>query len=209
MLNSAESRPGSPLSRGRAEDYGAFGPALHVPIRDLRAGPEQHVLLLPDLLEDLAEIFGPVRRAHDVGVHRNRHHPGGALGVLVDLLELVHRPLVELRGLVMLDQHHGDVVAFLRVGNVEDRLAARLQPHRLVVEHPVGDIVVAFLGQDIRRLPGFGQAGAEPAARALAGRLLAAPRRSCGCRRARSRPSACCAGCSRGRRIPSCARRKP
>ena len=69
----------------------------------------------------------------------------------------------------MLDQHHRDVVAFLRVGNVDDRLAAGLEPHRLVVEHPVGDVVVAFLGEDIGRLPGFGEARPEPAARPLAG----------------------------------------
>ena len=49
---------------------------------------------------------------------------------------------------------------------------ARLQPRRLVVEHPVGDVVVAFLGQDIRRLPGFGEARPEPAARPLAARLF-------------------------------------
>jgi tetratricopeptide (TPR) repeat protein len=69
----------------------------------------------------------------------------------------------------MLDQHHGDVIAFLGVGNVEDRLAARLHPHRLIVEHPVGDVVIAFLRQDIGRLPSLGQAGPQPAARALAG----------------------------------------
>src|SRR6476661_2142441 len=145
---------------------------LHVPVRDLRAGPEQDVALPADLLEDLAEISCAVRRTHDVGVHRDRHHARRAFGVLVDLLELIHGALVELARLVMLDQHHRDVVAFLRVGNVEDRLAARLHPHRLVVEHPVGDIVVTFLGKDIGRFPGFGEARSEPAARPLAGRLL-------------------------------------
>ena len=67
------------------------------------------------------------------------------LGVLVDLLELIHRALVELVRLVMLNQHHRDVVAFLRVGNVDDRLAAGLEPDRLIVEHPVGDVVIAVL----------------------------------------------------------------
>ncbi len=70
----------------------------------------------------------------------------------------------------MLDQHHGDVVALLGVGHVDDRRGAGLQPDRLVVQHPVGDIVVAFLFQQVRRLPGFGETGAEPAARTLAGR---------------------------------------
>src|SRR5262249_33466790 len=149
-----------------------LGSDLHVPVRDLRAGPEQDIALLADFLEDPAEIFGAMRRAHDVGVHRDRHHARRAFGILVDLLELVHGALVELARLVMLDQHHRDVVAFLRVGNVEDRLAARLHPYRLVVEHPVGDIVVAFLGQDVGWFPGLGEAWPEPAARALTGRLL-------------------------------------
>src|SRR5262245_12250776 len=144
---------------------------LAIAPRDLRAGPEQHVLLLADLLEDRAEMFRPVRRAHDVGVHRDRHHARRALGVGVDLLELIHGALVEFRGLVVLDQHHGHVVAFLGIGDVEDRLAAGHEPHRLIVEHPVGDVVVALLGQDIGGLPGFGQPGPEPSARPLAGRL--------------------------------------
>ena len=50
-------------------------------------------------------------------------------------------------------------------------LVARLQPHRLIVQHPVGDVVVAVLLQQVRRLPGFSQAGPQPAARLLAGRL--------------------------------------
>ena len=99
-----------------------------------------------------------------------RHHARAVGGVRVDLLELVARALEIFARRMMLDQHHGDVVAFLRVGHVEDAPAARLQPHRLVVEHPVAHVVVAFLDQEVRRLPGLGQAGAEPAARRLAGR---------------------------------------
>src|SRR5215813_2569752 len=144
---------------------------LEIPVEDLLPGPEQHVALLADGLEDAMEILGPVRCAHDVGMHRNRHDAGGALGVGVDLFELIDGAIVEFRRLVVLDQHHGDVVAFLRVGHTDDRLAASLQPHRLVVEHPIGDIVVALLAEDIGRLPGLREAGAEPAARAPAGHL--------------------------------------
>ena len=68
----------------------------------------------------------------------------------------------------MLNQHHGDVVAFLRVGQVEDRLASGLEPDRLIVEHSVGDIVVALFDREIGRFPGFRQSRAEPAARRLA-----------------------------------------
>jgi hypothetical protein len=87
------------------------------------------------------------------------------------LLELVERAVAVFRRLVVLDQHHGNVVAFLGVGQIEYRLGARLQPHRLIVEHPVGNVIVAFLDQHIGGLPRLGQAGTEPAARRLAGRL--------------------------------------
>ena len=56
-------------------------------------------------------------------------------------------------------------------GHVEHRLGAGLEPDRLVVEHPVGDIVVAFLDQKVGRFPGFGQPRTKPAARRLAGRF--------------------------------------
>ena len=68
----------------------------------------------------------------------------------------------------MLDQHHRDVIALLGVGDVHDRLGARLQQDRLVVQNPVADVVVAGLDEEVGRVPGFGQAGAEPAARTLA-----------------------------------------
>jgi len=44
---------------------------------------------------------------------------------------------------MMLDQHHGDVVTFLRVRKAEDGPRFRPKPHRLIVEYPVGHIVVA------------------------------------------------------------------
>ena len=68
----------------------------------------------------------------------------------------------------MLYQHHRDVVAFLRVRNVNNGTAARFQYSRLVVQHPVADVVVAFFGQDVGRVPRLGQAGSEPAARTFA-----------------------------------------
>jgi hypothetical protein len=66
------------------------------------------------------------------------------------------------RRFVVLDEHHGHVVAFLRVGHVEKRLPSGFEPDRLVVEYPVRDVVVALLDQEIRRFPGLGKPGAEP-----------------------------------------------
>src|SRR6185437_11963485 len=66
-----------------------LGADLEVPVENLRAVPEQNIFLLADLLEDLAEVFHPVRRAHDVGVNRKRHHAGAVLRVFIYLLELI------------------------------------------------------------------------------------------------------------------------
>jgi hypothetical protein len=74
-----------------------------------------------------AEVFQPMRRAHDVGVRDQRHDAGRARRVAVQLLELVDRPVVVFAGLVVLDQHHRDVVAFLRVRNADDRLGPGLE----------------------------------------------------------------------------------
>jgi hypothetical protein len=43
-----------------------------------------------------------------------------------ELRELIDRPVVAFNSLMMLDQHHCNVVIFLRVGQIDDRLAAVL-----------------------------------------------------------------------------------
>src|SRR5262249_7380657 len=84
-----------------------LGADLEIPVEDLLAGPEQNIAFVADRLEDAAEVLGPVRCAHDVRMHRDRHDAGGAFGVGVDLLELIDGAIVEFRRLVVLDQHHG------------------------------------------------------------------------------------------------------
>src|ERR1700733_5438990 len=51
------------------------------PVVDAFAGPEHHVLVRPDVFERFAEIARAVRRAHDVGVHDQRHDAGGVGGI--------------------------------------------------------------------------------------------------------------------------------
>jgi len=63
------------------------------------------------------------------------------------------------------------VVAFLRIRHADDRPPARLEPNRLVIEHPIGHIAIALLREDIGRFPCLGQSGAEPAARPGARRI--------------------------------------
>src|ERR1700760_1494438 len=110
-----------------------FRSRLEIPVEDLFTGHEGHVRLLPDHLDDTAEIFGAMRRPHDVGMEDERHDARGVRRVLIDLLELVERAILIFGRLVMLDQHHGDVVALLRIGNVDDRRRLGLQPYWLIV----------------------------------------------------------------------------
>ena len=145
------------------------------PVQDLLAGPEQYIVTLPDMGENVAEIFEPMRCAHDVGVHDQRHDPGGTGRIIVELVELIDRAVVVFAGPVMLDQHHRNVVALLRVGDIDDRPRARLEQHGFVIEHPVAEVFVTFFGQEVWGLPGFGETGAEPAARILAGGRIGRP----------------------------------
>src|SRR5690348_4326239 len=57
----------------RAELSTSFGCGGDEPVGDLRAGPEQHVGLVADDLENAAQVLRPMRRSHDVGMHRDRH----------------------------------------------------------------------------------------------------------------------------------------
>ena len=56
-----------------------------------------------DVLDRLAEIPQAVRRAHDVGMHDQRHDPRRALSVRVQLVELIDGAVPVFRRLVVLD----------------------------------------------------------------------------------------------------------
>src|SRR3954453_17527874 len=135
-----------------------------IPFQYLLPGPEHDIIMAADVSERVADVGQPVRRAHDVGVQYQRHYAGAVSGVAVKLLELVDGAVAVFARLVMLDQHHRDIVAFLRVRDVDDRSAARLQHDRLVVGHPVAAVIIPLLGQEVWGFPGLGQSGAEPAA---------------------------------------------
>ena len=74
--------------------------------------------------------------------------------------------------LVLLHHHDGDVVELDRVGQRDQLPVGGADGGGLVVEHPVADVFHAGAGEQFRRLQGLGQAGAEPAERALAGEAL-------------------------------------
>ena len=91
-----------------------------IPVEDLLALPEVGLARAGDVLDHPSEMLEAVWGAHDVGVQNDGHYAGGALRIVSELLELVDGALGILGCLVMLDQHHGDVIAFLRVGHADD-----------------------------------------------------------------------------------------
>jgi hypothetical protein len=68
-----------------------------------------------DRFEDVAEIFQPMWCAHNVRMHDQGHNTRRLGGVGIDLLELVERTVAIFGRLVMLNEHHSDIIAFLRV----------------------------------------------------------------------------------------------
>src|SRR6185295_4409321 len=91
-----------------------------IPIDDLFASPEQGISRVSNVLNRFSEIFEAVWSAHNVGVDDQRHHARGNLGILTQLLKLVDSPVSIFGGLMVLDQHHRHVVAFLRIRHAEN-----------------------------------------------------------------------------------------
>ena len=91
-----------------------------VPVENLLARPEHDAGARLNVFERLTEIAEPMPHAHDVRVHDERHHTRRFLGVGVELLELIDRTVAIFRRLVVLNQHHRDVVALLRIGDADE-----------------------------------------------------------------------------------------
>src|SRR5450759_579797 len=81
-----------------------------VPVENLLAVPVQHAVVLVHVVVDRLEIFDAVRLAADVGVDRQRAELGALFALGVEPVELIDGALEQVVALVMLDQHHRDVV---------------------------------------------------------------------------------------------------
>jgi len=83
----------------------------------LLAGPEHHILVLGEFVEDPLEVFDAVRHAGDLGMDRDRYDTRRSRAFGVKAFELIHRPIIEFSSFVMLDHHHRYVVQLDGVGN--------------------------------------------------------------------------------------------
>src|SRR3954462_15537014 len=142
---------------------------MPVPVEDLLASPYLHAGTLQDVLEELLEVADPMRHPGDIGMYADRHDTHALLALGMQAVELVDAAAQPFLGGMVLQHHHRNVVQVHGVGHRDDRPGRGLDLARLVVEHPVGDILDARLGEIVDGLVGLGQARALPAARLLSG----------------------------------------
>src|SRR5512136_291631 len=87
-----------------------------VPVEDLLAVPVQHALVLVHVVVDLLEIFDSVRLPADVGVDRQRAELRALRALGIEPVELINATLEQIVALVMLNQHHRNIVELDGVG---------------------------------------------------------------------------------------------
>ena len=136
--------------------------------RDLGAGGFPDAIVTADIAKRRIESVDPVRHAGKIGMDRDRHHAAGLGALAIEHVELAADHLLEFGRRAMRPLEHRLVVDLLAVGHGNQPLAAVERHQRgLVVMHPIGHVFAAIGGEQIDRVPGLLQAGAEPADRTL------------------------------------------
>ena len=97
---------------------------------------------------------------------------GRSAALEIQAIERVDALLVPVRRLVVLHDHHRDVVGLHRVRQRDQRALGGVDLGGHVVVDPVADVLHAGIDEVFGGVVGLGQAGSEPAHRALAGELL-------------------------------------
>src|SRR5215510_11225737 len=143
-----------------------------VGVDDLTPGGEPHALALLHVSDCALQVFDAQGLADDHRMQRNAHDPRLLAAVGVQRIELIdHRAQILLAGVALAEEER-DVVDLVAVGNREHFSRFDLHLIGLVVVVPVAAILHAFFGENVERVVGLYQPGAEPAARPLPGRLL-------------------------------------
>src|SRR5271156_6826550 len=148
------------------------GAGFEIPVQNLLAGPVYDAVKAAGVLVDRLEIFDPMRLAADVRVNSKGEDFRPLPAFSVKPVELIDGAAHQILALVMLDDHHRDVVELDRVRQGEQRSCFGADHRRLVVVYPVTDISDAGGGEDFRRVEGLRQPWAEPAEGAFAAEAL-------------------------------------
>src|SRR6266581_3474474 len=146
--------------------------SAHIVPRDLGPGRAPHAFAPEDVLERGIERADAVRHAAQVRMQRDRHDAARFGAFFVEDVELAHDHLAEFFGRAVALLERGFVVDLRAVGHGHELPSApELHNVRLIVVHPVADVLAAFGGEKFERVPGFLQSRAEPADRSRAGRF--------------------------------------
>src|SRR5215831_17315374 len=157
----------SPLGLGQPQSTALF----LVPLENLGTVPVNDTLMAIDILVYGFEILYAMGLARDIGVDRHCHYARPGRALRMESVEVVRAALLPVGRLVMLDDHHGDVVELHRVRQGDERSLRRRNDRWLVVIHPVAHVLDAGRGKVFRRVVGLRQSWAEPADRRLAREL--------------------------------------
>ena len=90
------------------------------------------------------------------------HHASAFCSFGIESLELVLGSAEKLFCLVVLQNHHRDVVQLYTVGKRNEWAAVGFDLIGLIVVDPIGDVLKSGLGQEIQSLFSFSEPRAEP-----------------------------------------------
>src|SRR6266545_2400020 len=103
-----------------------------------------------------------MRHSANIRMDRNRHHTNAFRSFGIESLELVLGSTKKLFRLMVLQNHHRDVVQLYTIRKRDERAALGFDLIGLIVVDPVGDVLQSGLSQKIESLFGFGEPWAEP-----------------------------------------------
>jgi len=140
-----------------------------VPLKQLLAGPEEYVFVLPDVIESLLDVLDAVGRAAEIRVQGNAHDARLLGAFRIEPVEGVTHALEKNLGPLMLHGHQDNIVHLDRIGHRNDRAVRGADIAGQIVDCPIADVAYAGCGQVIDRSHGLGKAGAHPAFRTISG----------------------------------------
>ena len=109
-----------------------------------------------DVCQRATQVVQPIGLPDDVGVQRNAHDQGLALGLLKHFVKVVDDHVCKVFGIHLTRHDHWDVVDFLGVGHGQQTVPTACAHARdLVVVAPVQGVAIACLCQQVGRVQTF------------------------------------------------------
>src|SRR6266496_1209802 len=103
-----------------------------------------------------------MRDAADIRMDGDSHHASAFRSFGIESFELVLGSTEKLFRLVVLQNHHRDVVQLYTIRKRDERATLGFYLVGLIVVDPIGDVLQSGLSQKIESLFGFGEPRAKP-----------------------------------------------